>query len=393
MNDRLEADHFVIGSGIVGLAVAWHLRDQGKVIVVDKEPSAAFHQTGRNSGIVHSGIYYQPGSLKAHLCTEGRAQLEALAADHGIPLHTTGKLIVANSKAESDELDKLADRGHENGLSGLRALSSDEATAIEPEVRAANALLVPQTGLIDYRAAASALVRDIEEAGGELMYGFDVESVESTTRPAITAVDGRRVVADSAVNCAGLHSDRVARLAGAEPDIQIIPFRGIYYRLAVPALVTRPIYPVPDPRLPFLGVHVTPTITGDLEVGPNAVLATGREAYRFTDVDWTDLRETLGYRGFRRLAKEYWRVGATEIRRTLSRRAFANDVRRLVPAVKDSWLIPAGSGIRAQALDQQGRLVDDFVFERTENVLHVLNAPSPAATASLAIGAAIAGRI
>ncbi len=389
----LNADYLVIGSGIVGLAVAWHLRERGRVVVVDKEPTAAFHQTGRNSGVVHSGIYYKPGSLKARMCTDGRHRLESFASDRGIALRRSGKLILATDKSEEAGLDDLTQRGEQNGLIGLRRLSATAVSRMEPAVKPGEALLVPETGLINYREVAAALARDIREAGGELIYGFDVSSIDSTGRPTVTASDGRVVVADAAVNCGGLQSDRLARMAGATPDIRIVPFRGIYYRLAVPTLVDLPIYPVPDLRFPFLGVHVTPTVEGEIEVGPNAVLATGREAYRLTDVDWGDMLEIVRYSGFRRLARKYWRVGAAEIRRTLSRRSFASAARRLVPAIEDSWLIPAGSGIRAQALDGEGQLIDDFVIERTGNFLHVLNAPSPAATACLAIGAYVADQV
>lgn len=389
----LNADYLVIGSGIVGLAVAWHLRERGRVVVVDKEPTAAFHQTGRNSGVVHSGIYYQPGSLKARMCTDGRHRLESFASDRGIALRRSGKLILATDESEEAGLDDLAGRGEQNGLVGLRRLSATEVSKMEPAVKPGTALLVPETGLINYREVAASLARDIREAGGELIYGFDVSAIDSTSRPTVSASDGRVVVADAAVTCGGLQSDRLARMAGATPDIRIVPFRGIYYRLAVPTLVDRPIYPVPDLRFPFLGVHVTPTIEGEIEVGPNAVLATGREAYRLTDVDWGDMLEIARFPGFRRLARRYWRVGAAEIRRTLSRRSFAAAARRLVPAIEDSWLIPAGSGIRAQALNGEGQLIDDFVIERTGNFLHVLNAPSPAATACLAIGAYVAERV
>jgi L-2-hydroxyglutarate oxidase len=390
---RMEADYLIIGSGIVGLAVAWRLRNRGRVVVVDKEPTAAFHQTGRNSGVLHSGIYYAPGSYKAKLCVEGREQMESFASDHGIPLRTPGKLILATDWREAETLDVLAVRGEQNGLSGLRQLSSTELASVEPAVRGIGGLLVPQTGLIDYRQVAAAMARDIDEAGGELLYGFEVIDIKSTLRPTVSASDGRVIVANAAVNCGGLQADRVARLAGVVPNVQIVPFRGIYYRIAVPGLVSHPVYPVPDLRFPFLGVHVTPTVAGEIEAGPNAVLATGREAYRLSDVDWGDMLETIRYPGFRHFAREHWRVGAVEVRRTLSRHAFGDAIRQLLPDVQDSWLIRSGSGIRAQALDRRGNLVDDFVFERTDNLLHVLNAPSPAATAALAIGESIANRL
>ena len=386
---QTHGDYLVVGSGIVGLATAWHLRHRGKVIVVDKEPVAAFHQTGRNSGVIHSGVYYTPGSLKARLCTDGRRRLLEFCTDHDIAISTSGKLIVATGETEVQALDELASRGEQNGLAGLKRLSPKETVELEPAARRAESLLVPETGLVDFHDVAQALATDIVDAGGELLYGFEVESVTAADGACVVATDGRVITADHAINCAGLQSDRIARMAGAVPDIQIIPFRGIYYSVAVRGLVGRPIYPVPDMRFPFLGVHLTPTVWGGLEVGPNAVLATGREAYRLRDLDWRDLGETIRYPGFRRLASTYWRVGATEVLRTMSRRSFASAARRLVPSLEDSWLTPAGSGIRAQAVDRDGELVDDFVFERTGTFLHVLNAPSPAATASLAIGAHI----
>ncbi len=385
----VQADTIVIGSGIVGLATAWRMRHDGKVVVLDKEHVPAFHQSGRNSGVIHSGVYYTPGSLKSQLCTEGRRQLLRFCSDHAIPVEPTGKLIVAATRQEVDELDVLGDRGERNGLSGLRKLTATETKAMEPAVISAPSLLVPETGLVDYHAVARALESDIVDAGGELLYDFNVVAVDGTDRPVVRAADGRSAMADRAVNCAGLHADRLARVAGADPRVQIIPFRGLYYKVAARGIVARPIYPVPDMRFPFLGVHLTPTVSGGLEAGPNAVLATGREAYRFRDVDWRDFGETLRYPGFLALARTYWRVGATEVVRTLSRRSFASALRRLVPGIEDAWLIPAGSGIRAQAVDRSGGLVDDFVFERTDRMLHVLNAPSPGATASLAIGAQI----
>jgi L-2-hydroxyglutarate oxidase LhgO len=390
---QTNADYLVVGSGIVGLAVAWHLSRLGKVVVVDKEPVAAFHQTGRNSGVVHSGVYYVPGSLKAIMCTDGRRRLLKFCSDHDIPVRASGKLILAVGQSETSALDGLATRGEENGLSGLERLSPTETVRIEPAARPGESLLVPETGLVDYHEVAKALAIEITDAGGELLYGFEVASISADGNPTVVATDGREVTAERAVNCAGLQSDRLARMSGAIPQIQIIPFRGIYYSVAARGLVARPIYPVPDMRLPFLGVHLTPTVWGGLEAGPNAVLATGREAYRFRDLDWRDLGETIRYPGFRQLARTYWKVGATEVFRTMSRKAFAAAARRLVPGLEDSWLIPAGSGIRAQAVDRGGNLVDDFVFERTGAFLHVLNAPSPAATASLAIGAYIADLI
>jgi L-2-hydroxyglutarate oxidase LhgO len=383
---ELVGDTAVIGAGIVGLAVAWHLRHSRRVIVVEKEAAPALHQTGRNSGVIHSGIYYAPDSSKARLCLDGRERLERFCRDHTIPIRASGKLIGATNQAEVASLGRLAQRGESHGIRGLELLDTESVKRLEPAVNVLSALLVPTTGIVDFRAVTLAMARDVEMAGGLIFNSFQVTAVESQgSRVALIAEDGRKVTAESAVNCGGLYADRIARLAGASTSVRIIPFKGLYYSVVYNDLVKRPVYPVPDPAFPFLGVHLTPSLSGGLIAGPNAVLAMGREAYTRHD---RDLRETLalaGYSGFWRLAKRYWRTGLREIRNTMSRRAFANSIRTMIPAFREEWLEPAGSGIRAQAVDRRGRLVDDFSFSRSGSFVHVVNAPSPAATASIAI--------
>jgi (S)-2-hydroxyglutarate dehydrogenase len=383
---RTDTDTAIIGAGIIGLAVAWQLRNSRRVVVVEKEAAPALHQTGRNSGVVHSGIYYPPGSAKAQLCLAGKDLLAGFCRDHGIPIVPCGKLIAAATREEMGPLERLAERGEENGIPGLQLLDPGAVKELEPAADVAAALLVPTTGLVDFRAVTMAMQRDILQSGGVVLTSFEVAEIDTRgRRVAITARDGREVSADSAVNCAGAYADRIARLAGASPSSRIIPFKGIYYGVVYSDLVARPIYPLPDPRFPFLGVHLTPSVGGALHAGPNAVLALGKEAYTRGD---RNLRETLAiaaYPGSWRMAARYWRTGLSEVRRTLSRRAFARALQTLVPSLRAEWLEPAGCGIRAQAVDRKGKLVDDFVFERTGHMVHVVNAPSPAATASLAI--------
>jgi (S)-2-hydroxyglutarate dehydrogenase len=393
MPERSKADVVVIGAGIVGLATAWHLRHDHRVVVVEKEAGPALHQTGRNSGVIHSGIYYRPGSEKAVLCRSGKAMLEAFCRERDIPQVRTGKIIATTDPSEDPKLEALAERGHQNGLEGLEMLNAADIRALEPAVEARSGLLVAETGLVDFRRVAAALAGEIVEAGGTLLTSFEVTGIDQAGPVEVQARDGRTVVAERAVACAGLHADRIAAMAGVDTGLRIVPFRGIYYRVVYGDVVTRPIYPVPDPRFPFLGVHLTPTLGGGLEAGPNAVLATSREGYRFVDMRAGDLVNTLGFPGTWKLARNYWRIGLSEVRRSASRHAFASELRRFVPSLRDDWLLPAGSGVRAQAVDRDGNLVDDFAFELGGRVLHVMNAPSPAATAALAIGEKIRDRL
>ncbi len=389
-------DVAVVGGGIVGTATAMAIAARGdlSVVVLEAEESLAAHQSGHNSGVIHSGLYYKPGSLKARLCVEGAAALYRFCAEEGIACEHCGKLVVATREEELPRLDELARRGAANGLGGLRRLAREEIREIEPHAAGIAALFVPQSGIADYPAVVRAYARRIAAAGGEVMTGARVEAV-------VREGGGLRVVTRRGdllcrllVNCAGLQADRVARLAGAVPDVSIVPFRGEYYELA-PArrhLVRALIYPVPDPRFPFLGVHLTRTVDGRVEAGPNAVLALRREGYAWRDVSLRDLAETARWPGFWRLMRRTWATGMGEVWRSLVRRAFLADLRRLVPELADADLLRGGSGVRAQAVDRAGRLVDDFHVLPGERALHVLNAPSPAATASIAIGQWIAER-
>jgi len=373
-------------------------------VVLEAEDRVAAHQSGHNSGVIHSGLYYRPGSAKARLCAEGRDALYRLCEDEGIPHRRTGKLVVATGPEELPRLDELERRGRANGLEGLARLAGGELRERFPEAAGVAGLWVPQAGIVDFPGVARLLARRVTEAGGEVRTGARVVAVGSIGNGSgedlrLELATGETLPAGFLVNCAGLQSDRVARLAGKRPDVLIVPFRGEYFELApdAAARVTVPIYPVPDLRFPFLGVHLTPTLEGRVEIGPNAVLALHRHGYRRGDGlaasalrDPRDLTATLGHPGFWRLARRHWRDGAGELRRSLSRHAFAREVRRLVPAVEACDLRRGGCGIRAQAVDRRGNLLDDFHIVHAKRQVHVLNAPSPAATAALAIGREIA---
>lgn len=394
LTDQVEVA--VVGGGLVGLATAMALGEANvQVVVLEAEAELASHQSGHNSGVIHSGLYYKPGSLKARTCVAGREALYRLCEEEGIAHERRGKLVVASSAEEIPRLDELERRGKANGLAGLRRLGPEEIRELEPAVRGVAGLLVGETGIVDYRQVAAVYRRRILARGGEVRTGAKVLEV---TREA----GGLRLVTASGelacrrlVGCAGLQSDRLARLCGLEPGLRIVPFRGDYYELKPERrqLVYRPIYPVPDPRFPFLGVHLTPMINGHLEAGPNAVLALKRGGYDRYEISLRDSVASLTYPGFWRLALRHWRMGMEEIGRSLSRRAFARALRTLVPEIADDDLVPAGCGIRAQALEPSGEPVDDFRWVEDEKTLHVLNAPSPAATASIAIGQAIAERV
>ena len=379
----------VIGGGIVGLAVAERvLRDDpsARVTVLEKEHDWARHQTGRNSGVVHSGLYYPPDSSKARWCRAGATSLLDLARVEGVPHAVTGKLVVATGPDELDRLAALEQRGRANGLAVTR-LTAEQAREHEPHVAAVAALHVAETGVIDYRAVCAVLVRRLRDAGAHLRPGTEV--VGGTDGPYEVTLETTRgdLGADVVVSCAGLHADRVARLLGHLPSVRIVPFRGEYHELTPAAahLVRGLVYPVPDPELPFLGVHLTRGVDGRVHAGPNAVLALAREGYRWGRVDARDLADTLAYPGFWRLARRQARSGAAEMLRSSSHRRFADSVRRLVPEIADADLVPAPAGVRAQAVRPDGTLVDDFLLERHGRVVHLLNAPSPAATAALEI--------
>ncbi len=389
-------DVAVVGGGLVGLASALAAAEAGRrVVVLEGEEGVAAHQSGHNSGVIHAGLYYQPGSLRAGLCNEGREALYAFLEREDVPFRRSGKLVVATSEAELPALEELARRGAANGLTEVKRLDPLEIRSIEPEVAGVAALLIAETGLVDYVEVARAYVRVLKRAGGGVRTGARVVGIRTRGGAIEVATTSGGVQAGAVINCAGLQADRVARLAGVDPGVQIVPFRGEYCELAPAArsLVTRPIYPVPHPAFPFLGVHLTPRLDGRVEAGPNAVLAGHREGYRPGAFAGRDTVEMLRYPGFWRLAARHWRLGVSEMGRSWSREQFVRALQRLVPAVRNEHLVAGGSGVRAQAVDREGRLVNDFLFVEGERSLHVLNAPSPAATASLAIGRAIAARL
>lgn len=389
----LSCDVAVVGGGLVGLATAMALAERGAAVaVLEAEERLAAHQSGHNSGVIHSGLYYQPGSLKARLCVEGARSLWSFCEEEGIATQRCGKLVVATHEEELPRLDELERRGQANGVNGLRRLRAEEIREIEPHAAGIAALHVAETGIVDYPAVAQAYARRVERHGGRILTNARVRSV----RPGLALETTAGTVSCARlVNCAGLQSDRIARLCGAEPDVRIVPFRGEYYEL-VPErsrLVRGLIYPVPDPRFPFLGVHLTRMIGGGVEAGPNAVLALKREGYRWADVSLRDSLATAGWPGFWALAARCWRIGFYEVWRSLVKSAFVRDLQRLVPEIRPEDVHRSGAGVRAQALERNGALVDDFRIVSSERAVHVLNAPSPAATASMAIGRAVAEMI
>lgn len=387
-------DIAVVGGGIVGLATALALQEAGagSLIVLEAEAAVAAHQTGHNSGVIHSGLYYKPGSLKATLCTQGRQLLLDFCEREGIAYETCGKLVVALDRSELPRLDALAERGLANGLH-LRRLAAGELREYEPHVEGIAGLWVPETGIVDYRQVAAAMERRLADGGVEVRKGFRLAACRRQPEALVlVSAAGEEVAARNLVTCAGLHSDRMARLCGVDPQLRIMPFRGEYYELAEArrGLVRNLIYPVPDPNFPFLGVHFTRRVDGKVEAGPNAVLALRREGYGKFSFAPGDAWEITTNRGFWTLARRYWRMGAGEYYRSYSKYAFWRALRRLLPEIEVEDLQPAGAGVRAQAMNAAGQLLDDFCFAPAWRMLHVLNAPSPAATASLAIGRTIA---
>jgi len=386
----------VIGGGIVGLATARAMQREHRVrvMVLEAEDRLAAHQTGHNSGVIHSGLYYKPGSLKASNCVGGRDSMYAFCREHGIAHENCGKIVVATSPEEVPRLDELERRGRANGLQGLRRLGPEEIREHEPHVTGIDGLHVPETGIVDFSEVAEVMGRQIRETGGEVRTSSRLAAVRRDGAGFVLETTGGEQAADFLINCAGLQSDRVARLCGLRPGLRIVPFRGEYHKL-VPErehLVRHLVYPVPDPRFPFLGVHFTRMVHGGVEAGPNAVLAFRREGYGKLSFSARDSASTLGYPGFWRLASRYWKTGFGEFRRSFSRAAFVRALRRLVPELTYADVKPHGAGVRAQAVRRDGTLLDDFHILEAERMMHVLNAPSPAATASLSIGSTIAGR-
>ncbi len=387
----------VIGGGIVGLATAWRYGQRfpdRSVVVLEKEPAVALHQTGRNSGVIHSGIYYKPGSLKAQTCRDGKQQLEAFCTEHGVPFETCGKVIVATDAAQLGALDKIAERGKANGVAAER-IGPERLKELEPHAAGVAALHVPSTGIVDYARVCDRLVDAIRAQGSQVVTGAKVTAIALGASEVIVHSTAGVFTAPRVVNCAGLFSDEVAKLCGLRPTARIVPFRGEYFEL-IPAarhLVRNLIYPTPDPSFPFLGVHFTRMIGGGVECGPNAVLALAREGYHKNSVNLREMAGTLTFGGFHRLALRHWRMGAGEMWRSLSKGAFVRALQRLAPEIRAEHLTAAEPGIRAQAVLPSGELVDDFLIQSFGPVVNVLNAPSPAATASLEIGRQVVERI
>jgi L-2-hydroxyglutarate oxidase len=393
----VQSDLIMIGGGIIGLATGYRFLERfprKRVTVLEKEAEVALHQTGRNSGVLHSGIYYRPGSLKAENCRAGKLAMEQFCREQGIAFDLCGKIIVAVDDKELGRMEKLLERGKANGVVCQR-IGPERIHELAPHATGVAAIWVPEAGIVDYAEVARRLAKIIEEQGGEIIVNARVTGIRRDENRAIVESSAGEFAAEQVVNCAGLYSDRVTRLSGANPSGLIVPFRGEFYLLKPEAnyLVPLLIYPVPDPNYPFLGVHFTRHLDGRIECGPNAVLAFAREGYKNTTVNLRDLMETLTYPGFWRLAGRYWRIGADEMWRSFSKPAFVRALQRLVPKVEAKHLDWAPAGVRAQAVSPDGQMVDDFVIQETDRVVNVENAPSPAATASLNIGRLVVDRL
>lgn len=385
-----HCDVLIIGGGVVGLAVALEITrrfPRQRLLLIEKESGVARHQSGHNSGVIHSGVYYKPGSLKARLCVSGAAAMVEFCREHGIAHQVCGKVIVATNAEELPRLEELRRRGEANGLTGLRLIGPEQLREVEPHTAGVQALLVPSTGITNYAAVCEKYAELISGRGGTVLTSAAATAIRRGSNEIIVETTQGAFSTRALINCAGLHSDRIARMAGDDPGIMIVPFRGEYYDL-VPArasLVRALIYPVPDPQFPFLGVHFTRRVSGGVDAGPNAVFALAREGYRHRDVSLRDLASSFAFPGFWRMARRHWRYGLDEWRRSLSKPVFTRALQRLVPEISEADLVPGGSGVRAQALKPDGALVDDFQFVPSGKILHVLNVPSPAATASLTI--------
>jgi len=391
----METDVCIIGAGIVGLATAYQLGEQQpglRIALVEKESSVAQPESGPHSGVIHSGIYYRPGSLRALNCRRGYELLLPFCEQHDIPYEICGKVIVATSEAERPALDKILSHGQANGLEGIRRISREETLEIEPHVNAVESIWAPQAGIVDYKDVAHKYEELILSKGQNILLGHRVEDIQVNNDEVVVITGQQEIKARLVISCAGLYADHVAKMSGAELKAKILPFRGEYYELAEDKqqLVNNLIYPVPNPHFPFLGVHYTRMIKGGIEAGPNAVLAFSREGYSRWDVHWKELAEIFGYSGFRKLAFKYWRQGLDELYRSYSKRAFVRALQHLIPEVGINDLKRGGAGVRAMACGPDGELIDDFLILEQKRVINVCNAPSPAATSSLAIGETIA---
>ncbi len=390
-------DVVIIGGGIVGTATAMALQEIGirSVLVLEAENKLAAHQTGNNSGVIHSGLYYKPGSLKAKNCVEGREQIYKFCEQHNIKHDRCGKIVVAVKQEEVQKLQNLEERGIANGLTGIKRLSSEELKEYEPHVKGLAGLFIAETGIVDYNQVTETYAKIILENGGEVKTNSKFLALLKDNGALVISTFAGEHRAKFLVNCAGLYSDRVAKICGVNPGLQIIPFRGEYYKLKKEKeyLVNNLIYPVPDPQFPFLGVHFTRMIKGGVEAGPNAVLAFKREGYSHKDFSTTDILEMAAYSGFWKMAAKYYKMGFGEFYRSFSKNAFVKALQKLIPEIEHNDLTQGGAGVRAQAVDPNGNLVDDFRIIEAEKMIHVLNAPSPAATASISIGRTIAGKV
>jgi (S)-2-hydroxyglutarate dehydrogenase len=390
----MNADIVIVGGGIVGLATAYHLTEKypdKKILVLEKEDEVAHHQTGNNSGVIHSGLYYKPGSLKAKNCIDGYHMMIQFCDEHHIPYDLCGKVVVATDKSELGRLRDLFDRGRENGLEGLEMLDQARLKEIEPHLAGIQGIRVPQTGIVNYKQVCQKLAEIITERGGEIHLNTLVQSMKETDNSVQITTSTISVECQLIINCAGLYSDKVAKMHLGKLDTRIIPFRGEYFELTAEAehLVKHLIYPVPDPAFPFLGVHFTRMIGGGIEAGPNAVFAFKKEGYHRTDFDFKEFFGSLLWPGFQKVMFKYWKTGLGEMYRSFSKKAFTKALQRLIPEVQEDHLVPASAGVRAQACDRTGGLLDDFKIVHEKRAIHVINAPSPAATSSLSIGKTI----
>ena len=393
MNNKKTYDFAIIGAGIVGLSTALHLQKQNKnVLVLEKEKEPGLHQSGRNSGVIHSGIYYKPNSSKSELSIRGRNLLIEYLKEKGINYRQEGKIVVDN---DLDKLENLLNRSEELEMHGVEIVQDDDLLAIEPNSVIKNGLFVPQAGVVDYGEVVRTYAEDFIQLGGEIQFIEEIREIENVNN--LKQIKGRdnSFNCEFLINCAGLFSDEIARMDGMSPNVRIIPFRGEYYKIrnTKNSILNNMLYPLADPDLPFLGIHLTKTASGDIEAGPNAVLAFSKEGYKWTDINFVDLTKVLTYPGMIKLGKKYLKTGLSEMYRSLNKKVFVKEIQKLISDVTSDDIVQIPSGVRAQAVDQDGNLLDDFLFEEGSSSLHVLNSPSPAATASLAIGEAITSKI